>query len=57
MRNHKELTPQEWRKKAKALRERALQTRDAQYRQELLSAAKLMDNLVTELARAHIHPE
>jgi len=44
-------TPQQCREKAKALREMALQTSDAQERRELLTVAKEMDNLAAELAR------
>jgi hypothetical protein len=51
MRDQITFTPQHYREKAKALREMALQTSDAQERRELLTVAKEMDNLAAELAR------
>jgi len=51
MRDRITFTPQDYREKAKALRELALQTRDLRERRELLMVAKDMDNLPAELVR------
>jgi hypothetical protein len=52
MRDESAHTPQRYREKAKALRELALKTKEPQERRELLGAAKQMEIMASELARA-----
>jgi len=52
MRGESAHTPQQYREKANALRELALKTREPQERRELLGAAKQMEIMASELARA-----
>jgi hypothetical protein len=54
MHSQNELTPEQWRQKAKALREIAYLTRNAQYRRELLLAAAETEILATELGDTKI---
>jgi hypothetical protein len=51
MRGRITFTPQRYRERAKALRELALQTGEPQERQELLVAAREMENMAIELTR------